>query len=114
MKNTIKTEQDLDRYYPELSNLLGAYFATDVDSDIFDVNHTIKEFYNTKYPEAVKKTIAQAVEVLEIEPFPYAAIETATNLWISQADDEKQKIEDVKQWLRNVINLLELRVSGKL
>ncbi len=114
MKNIIKNEQDMDRHYPELSNLLGAYFAVDVDNDIFDVDHTISEFCSTKYPEAIKKTISQAIEVLEMDPFPYEAIETASNLWLSDAEDKNQKSEEVKQWLRNVLHLLELRVTGKL
>lgn len=110
----INTERDLDRHYPDLSNLLGAYFAADVDNDIYDVNHTVNEFCNTKYPEIINKTISQAKKVLEIDPFPATAIETATNLWISQSYDEEIKAEKVKQWLHNVLNLLEMRVTGKL
>lgn len=113
MQNVLKTEQDFNKDYPELSNLLAAYFLVDVDSDIFDINHTINEFCNTKYPEAINKAILQANEILKLDPFPYEVIETSTNLWISQSYDKKTKSEEVKQWLRNVIHLLELRVARK-
>jgi hypothetical protein len=113
-KNIVDTEQDLHKYYPELSNLLAAYFAVDADNDIFDVNHTINEFCSTNYLDSINKTISQISKILEINPFPYTTIETATNIWISDASDEVQKAEDVKKWLRNVLYLLDLRVSEKL
>ena len=49
-----------------------------------------------------------------MEPFPYDAIEESTNLLISEATDKNQKSEEVKKWLRHVLHLLELRVTGKL
>jgi hypothetical protein len=113
-KKLIKTDRDLHDNYDEFFTLLAAYFAGDVDNDIIDTDYTIDRFCNTTYPETINKTVSQANEILSMEPFPYDAIETATNLLISKATDETQKSEEVTKWLRHVLHLLELRVTGKL
>lgn len=114
-KNKIKTEHDIYDYYNELYQFLGQ-FALDADFDKFDNEETIKEynFYSDDEYKRYQIILPQANEILAMEPFPFEAIQTATNLFISKASDENKKSEEVKQWLRNVLHLLELQVTGKL
>ena len=114
-KIIIKKQQDIHDHYWNLSQFL-SQFAADADFDIFDDEYTIKisyEFCERDYQDYLKIQ-SQANEILAMEPFPYDAIEESTNLLISEATDKNQKSEEVKKWLRHVLHLLELRVTGKL
>lgn len=97
----IKTDRDLRDYYYELFNLLAAYFAVDAEEDIFDSEYTIKHFCDVNHVETIIKTIFQANEILEMEPFPREAVSWA-------AGGLSKDPEEVRQWLRNVIHLLNL------
>lgn len=111
----IVTEHDLHDHYNELYQFLGQ-FALDADFDKFDNLATVMEYNEPSehdYQDYLKAR-SQTDELLEINPFPHNAIETATNLLISEATNETQKSEEVKKWLRDVVHLLELRVTGKL
>lgn len=101
----IKTEHDISKYYKELYQFLG-HFAADADPDIFDEKYTIKRSYDNENKECCFPIIYQANEILAMKPFSHNAIETSTNLLISEVTDEKQKSEEIKEWLRHVIRLL--------
>ena len=112
---------DIYNNYREFYDFLGA-FAADADCDIFDDQYTVKNIFTDDqvknnssgiYQEYLK-VLDQSNEILSMEPFPCYVIENITNLWISQSYDEEIKAEKVKQWIRNVLHLLELRVTGKL
>lgn len=114
-KIIVKNQHDLYDHYNELDQFF-SQFAADADSDEFDNVATILKYNEpSEYDyQSYLKIQSQANEILAMEPFPYDAIEESTLLLISETTDEKQKTEEVKKWLRNVIHLLELRVTGKL
>ena len=108
-KIIIKKQQDIHDHYWNLSQFF-SQFAVDADSDEFDNVATILKYNEpSEYDyQSYLKIQSQANEILTMEPFPYDAIEESTNLLISEATDKTQKSEEVKQWLRDVIRLLEL------
>ena len=114
-KIIISKQQDIHDYYWYLSQFL-AQFAANVEFNIFDPEYVVKNSYepcDRDYKE-YQTVLSQANEIFEMDPFPYDAIEQATNLLISESKNEKEKSEEVKQWLRHALHLLELRVTGKL
>ncbi len=114
-KIIVKDQHDLYDHYNELDQFL-SQFALDADFDKFDNISTVIEYNEpSEYDyQSYLKIQSQANEILAMEPFPYHAIEESTNLLISEATDKNQKSEEVTKWLRHVLHLLELRVTGKL
>lgn len=107
-KHIIVTEHDIYDHYNKLYQFLGQ-FALDADFDKFNEVETIKEYNEPceRDHQEYLKILSQANEVLAMEPFPREAVSWA-------AGGLSRDPEEVKQWLRNALHLLELRVTGKI
>lgn len=91
------------KQYPELYQLLSAGFACDADFDIFDVDETLKKWFNPNAFEVDKESISQAREILAMEPFPEELIGEIANTW--------SPIMTMKEWLTEVVEKLEARIA---
>jgi hypothetical protein len=103
-KKQVESQHDIYDHYWDFAQFMGQ-FALDADFDKFDEIETIKE-YNCASEEGCEfyiKVKSQADKLMNMEPFPIDPISYSAG-----------GLNTTKQWLINVLELLEQRVTGKL
>ena len=105
---------EFGKKHPEFTNLLLIFLLHGYEEDKKDID-AIREYVLDLDTEDIQKGIAQAKEILAIDPFPYRWIaDTADNLPFDEGLDPTP--ENYRAWVEWMVKALEeeARKAGKL